>query len=235
MKKNFIVGGAITLIIIILGSIFVNKTRKNEIALVEKNMCLVQYNSCHFIKDSLEPWDKKCEPINGQYSIENIGEHSLLVKDLTDGKSQIISKQVIKNKINEKLAASESASFIYTGNCSEKVVTEKQDNQEKDKKEIAVIEEDITDKCIILKNNCNKERWDEDKDKACPEIKHSFKVMEVGSDKIRVVIWNGHSKKGSVGSEEILDKKEFISLGYEVKDCFELMNKYSSIDNKKVK
>ena len=237
MKNIKIVTICLILVSIIQTIVIVSLMSKKEKIVdippaIEKKSCLIQYNSCHFIKDSLEPWENSCQSVNKEFIVEEVGENSLLLKDNKLEYRMSISKNLVKEKINENENPKERASFLYLTKCTETAsgdlekVKETKIEEVKTNAEVKNLQ-DIVDKCIVLKNNCKPERWDEDKN-YCHEFKNVYKVLEIGNEKIRAVTWNGHGKKSTIGTEEIIDITEYQRLGYETVDCFDLMKKYGN-------
>lgn len=221
---------------------FLNKKEKKELNIPE-NSCLVQYNSCSFIESKSETWESGCSPIFKEFFIKKIGEQKVLVVEKKTNQELIFPKNLIRNEIDNYGSPVTNSLFLYVKTCEEKIdsiETKKESveiNNDKEldtKKDDSDIFKDLPDKCIVLKNDCeNIERWEEEKH--CHPIKKSYKVLEVGSKNLRVVIWNGHGELANgrliaMGSEYSLTKNEYRT-GYEISDCSELLLKYPKTFN----
>jgi len=204
--------------------------------------CAVQYNTCAFFEMKNEPWERSCDPIFKYYEVIQIGNKKVLLKDLSNDTQSVFPKHLFrdKSKINED--AISNSMYVYLSDCNKvkKITTiaspQKKEDIKKEEIQPPVVNDEISDKCITLDNNCETpERWEEDV-KYCHPFKNAYKVLEVGTESLRVVAWHGHGQTNlgkviPIGTELKISKEEYTKLGYKEQDCSDLVIKYPKTFN----
>jgi len=239
MNKNRLI---LIIILLILGSVSIWYKSKSENLIkssigLKEGACFIQYNTCEFLDQPSEKWEKKCDSIYKEVKIANVGRIKVVIEEKNGNQSIYPKDFFIEKKPKTSDRSIENSILFYEAKCSENFDKKKEIKIEENLKEVNVEKIEALDKCFALLNDCeNKERWQVDQ-KYCHPYRKVVKILEEGHSNFRVVLWNGNgevfrNKPLSLRDQQYsLLKDEFFKLNYKEVDCFEQMNKYKDTFN----
>jgi hypothetical protein len=213
--------------------------------------CLIQYNSCAFMKEKGEPWENTCVPVQKSFEIIQTGDQKVLVKDIANGLKMVFPKMLIRDNSRESDSAITNSLYLYLGTCEAVSIIDSQKDlkvdvkqTDSDEQKTATIEdlsnkdkfpetswESLNDHCVAEKRDCaTVERWEEER--YCHPYLASYKILEVGKKNLRVVVWHGsgimeNGKIQQVGTEKMMNQEEYLEKPYVIVDCGEMVSKYA--------
>ena len=196
--------------------------------------CLVQYDICAFNKEK-EPWQHEgCSPFKSFFKLNQVGQRKYLVTEFfKDGKRQM--KELDKLDVHRLRDGADSDKNYYPIECSEVEINwELEDSAAAPAALNGQTNFDaLVNKCIVTENDCNPEnmeRWE--LESYCHPYDLVYKVLENGTNKIRVESWNGHANDKvtqqivNVGVIKSFNKAEYDLIDFKEVDCDTLAKRF---------
>lgn len=241
MKKK-VIWGSISLVVIL--ALFVTNTLLVQKVDLKEGQCVVQYNTCAFNSEKGEEWENDCKMIYKSFKVSKVGDKKVILNDRQQDYELVVSKDNFRSTVGIFEGAISNSLYYYIRPSCEPLKTEVLSKSteivsktEETQADLSKVKwDDLNDQCIIQENECDqRERWQEDD--YCHPVTSSFKVLEVGDNNLRVVVWHGSAmtdnmgKRISLTTEMMLSKEDYVEGAYKVTDCGEMITKYPKTFN----